>query len=500
MKTKYSFKIYLTLAFVSSCLLLANISSNVEIFFAAGELIAGLAGFYVLLGSYRTFGETFSFSRVLGASSLLVTAWGTSNTYLRSSFISKNWEDYLASMGLATEHVAWAQLAVLLYSTTLILLPHVSKALFGAKESATRPPELSKAMVRFAIAVSLLQLYAMMTGAYTYRGIFTDVQEVDPLITLLSTLAPAVVMICGMLLTGQHATKLLSLKNAILVFLFSIQGIWFFASGRREILYGIGILIFGMAVGSRYSDIKRKFRPVTVLLSFGFVALMWNLFYLIRVLSYTDTSIADSNIFNILARAIPMLLSGATVSIGSLSFAESLDLNMATRTFVLSYFADLVRHMPDYAPLMGQDLISNALNAIPRAIYGAKSDLMLSETLYSTHFGLPSTDNADSYFLSAFADFSWLGLIAYPLILYAIYSVIFTLARKARFDVLTIIIIAGFLRLGFSGGESSLTTYFVEARNLLFFFLLFSILGLFKSENPPAETPHETPDHLQLRA
>lgn len=139
----------------------------------------------------------------------------------------------------------------------------------------------------------------------------------------------------------------------------------------------------------------------------------------IRVLSYREPLLLKLNLFELVTYAWSEYISSDSQFLDRVQEKESY--NLSTRTFVLNYLAALIQAASNKQPLYGQDIFSNVLNALPRFVFSEKSSLLMNEPLYRYEYGLPNIDSANFLYFSAYGDFSWLGTLIYPLILFIVF-------------------------------------------------------------------------------
>lgn len=189
----------------------------------------------------------------------------------------------------------------------------------------------------------------------------------------------------------------------------------------------------------------------------------------IRVLSYREPLLLKSNLFDIVTYAWSEYISSDSQFLDRVQEKESY--NLSTRTFVLNYLAALIQAASNKQPLYGQDIFSNVLNALPRFIFSDKSSLLMNEPLYRYEYGLPNIDSAKSLYFSAYGDFSWLGTLIYPLILF----IVFYLAANffSNFPYFIVLTFSSLIQISLSGGKNDITSWIVTLINLIIFFLIF---------------------------
>jgi len=153
-------------------------------------------------------------------------------------------------------------------------------------------------------------------------------------------------------------------------------------------------------------------------------------------------------------------------------FEQGLSDNLSTRTFIFGFLLLVVHTLSNRQPLMGQDISSNFLLALPSDIFVDKSKVLVNEDLYNHVYNLAVPDIANSYLTSAFLDFSWLGLVIYPLAIYLIFNALIKLVLNNNSILINLFLLASLLRISFRSAEASTTSFFADIRQFLFVYLL----------------------------
>jgi oligosaccharide repeat unit polymerase len=122
--------------------------------------------------------------------------------------------------------------------------------------------------------------------------------------------------------------------------------------------------------------------------------------------------------------------------------------------------------------MLGKNLISGFIWALPGNIVD-KSSTKNQEELFFEYFPVNNTDIADSIYLYAYMDFSYIGLIIYPLILASFWLLSLWLTKTVFApSVSVLIIVSGWLPMfSLTIGESSITTWLTNFRNIIFLVL-----------------------------
>ncbi len=488
----------LTLAF---SLLLNDIN-----FFVVGEFLTGLVGLLAFIGIFVYLEIQFHFLNILFASTLIATGLGTFSTYINSQkVLGTDWLVYLGSIGISNYSVTSAQIVVNSYCLFIILFAHLStskhsnskkargiirlsymeKMLAQVRELPSKLNDCLKLLI-LSCLISLLQVCMLCTGLYTFHGLANDQGSINPVAELVSSASPLAVFSLGLL--SSKLTVLRSYTNKyVLFFAYSIsiiiQLIWFMGTGRRDLVYAVVLFVFGLRfsfIGKKFVLNRKSLGPLLVfILLLPVLYFGWKFFIFIRVLSYREPLLLKSNLFDIMSYAWSQYLVSDSQFIDQVQQHESR--NLATRTFVLNYLAQLIENKNNQPPLFGQDLLSNFFNSLPRFIYNDKSKLLINVPLYHYNYGLPNLDSPKSLYFSAYGDFSWLGTLIYPLILFLVFYLALRFILIAKSPYFTILAVSSLTQLCLSGGENSITSWLVTFRDLIILLIIFKTYSFFLS-------------------
>lgn len=124
--------------------------------------------------------------------------------------------------------------------------------------------------------------------------------------------------------------------------------------------------------------------------------------------------------------------------------------------------------------MFGENLFNSLIWSIPSSFVGNKAEFPIQENLLYQYFPIGSGDIADSPYLYAYTDFSYLGIIIYPIILSLLW-IISLLTIKVASPWTTLVIACMWLSFfTISIGEASIVGWFTNLRNV-FFVLPFGI-------------------------
>lgn len=462
-------------------------------FFVWGEIITGLVGLLIFVGMFVDLQAQFHFLKILAAATLIGTGMGTFNTYTSvSENLGTDWSIYTGTAGTSVSYVTVAQIVVNLYCLFLFLFGNLSTSKYShaTKKNLRQIINLTSnqnacfTLLKASFVVSILQLFVLSTGLYTFQGLTNEEGVINPFAALVVSAAPTAVFSLGLLSSKLNLSQT-KVNKYLLFLIYGIslitQLIWFLGGGRRELVYAAVVFLLGLRfsyVGSRFILNRKNLRSLLmVILVAPILYIGWKAFIFIRVLSYREPLLFSANLFEIIKFALIQYLSDDSKFLEVVQQHESK--NLSTRTFVLNYLAQLIENTTYKPPLLGQDLWSSFLNSIPRFVFNNKSSLLLNENLYNERYGLPITDNADSLYFSAYGDFSWLGTFIYPLILFLVFNLALRFLLFSKLPLFVNFGFAALTRLSLTGGEGNVTSWIVTFREILIFFIIFKLLHYF---------------------
>ncbi|MBW4509734.1 MAG: hypothetical protein KME64_24950 [Scytonematopsis contorta HA4267-MV1] len=487
-------------------LLILSLIVNISFIMALGECCAGLLGIIVLIDNFIYLREKFHFLNILAATTLISTGLGTFNTYIS---VSDNWEALISRVGLTSnDSIIIAQLFVVIYCCLLLFLSGYYRSLFSANKHTNftqrnniirklilklgnilNKTKTLSAMFFWSLIISIYQLYLLSTGKFGFlsQGLTSQDGTINFDVAIVFAFIPMTYLVMGCVTYNLQQLK--AIVNPILVIgsyalISIIQLQWLFIGAlRRELIYAVILFLFGLRLSlvNKFLSKKEIWRltVVGVIILFLMSAGIY-LTSLLRFLMNNIESLKNQSFIDILNFTIKSFLSFNSQDNINISqkFEEGLNDNLSTRTFVLSALALILEKMgaPPKA-LLGDEFLFNFLRSLPGFLYPEKYGIQTSETLYSQHFGIPDVDIADSFYLSAYIDFYWLGVIFYPLFFYLILNLFVKIIMQLKNNIfITVQATATLIQLCLLGGESPLISFFVGLRDLFTTMMLISII------------------------
>jgi hypothetical protein len=117
--------------------------------------------------------------------------------------------------------------------------------------------------------------------------------------------------------------------------------------------------------------------------------------------------------------------------------------------------------------ILGENILNSAIWAIPSTFISDKKRYPIQEGLFYKHFPIGTADTADSPYLYAYADFGYVGVFIYPVLLAGFWFAVLLLIRRPYISSLGVIVLgcAWISLFTLSIGESAMTTWFVTLRD-----------------------------------
>jgi hypothetical protein len=164
---------------------------------------------------------------------------------------------------------------------------------------------------------------------------------------------------------------------------------------------------------------------------------------------------------------------------GPMELLSMMGTDASTRTFMLGYFSDLLDASQNSTPLLGEVMLYNLKLTVPSLISSDKlgAGNYGEEELVNMHWGFAYIDEANSLLTAGAADFGFLGVLVYPLIIVLLMRALLEWIQAAAPTYLAAIIALSFI-YEFLQPEDLAIGYFIVARNALSVIALFYLLSL----------------------
>lgn len=457
-------------------------------------LLSGLSGVIVLLNSFT---DRCRFIAIIGASTLSGYGLGAFNTYLKSR---DTWADFESLYTVDT--IALAVIALNIFGIVSIFLStlksdNTSALLSSINQKIVREQyQIIKFTNYISISIAILQLLLIASGNAMGSGHFGDLGNASQFsdtteasagklyLQIAYPLASFNSSVLGIMLAFRLSNARKNVNNYILLVAMLSNFIWLFLSGRRGMLFGIIIMLLTCSSMLSRSHKKKLFSAISLkkILSISIVLLVvsagWDFFLYTRIFSYSYVNQGGGVIDFLQSASISYfeLLTAGSDSDMYVQFREYSSNNLSQRTFIFNSFTSILKVVNNSFPLFGRDFFSSFLYALPSNFLVDKSQLLGFESLYNSVYNFSFKDIANSYLTSSFVDFSWIGLIIYPLGFYFVFNNFILLLIKTRSVFFQLIGFSTLCQICLSATEATMTFPAVNLRNTLFLMVLFVLL------------------------
>ncbi|WP_271253146.1 hypothetical protein [Pseudanabaena sp. Chao 1811] len=455
---------------------------------ALSLFVSGICGIFLIVS---TFLVEIKILRILASSTLNGYAIGALNTYI---FANEYWQKSLSEYTL--EDIGNAVVALNIYCTVLIILSNISKLdtlVIKSLQFKIRSAHKSTYiyLTYLGLFISTIQIYLIVSGQAIFNAAssITKSTENNSNLTNFDIYLSVGYFLCNLapfligILMGWSSSKqnIYAVKNYPLYFMCFSCFLWLLIAGRRDILFGAISVFIGFIISNcNYkSIISRQFLSIKKVCVISLVILLvwfgFNFFAYLRFYSYTYYKTVDTTLISYLLDAFSSyldILTDPSKQEKLKIFNELVEQNLSTRTFVFGFLVTSVHVVTRIGALMGQDFISNLLVSSPSNFFIDKTTVIAGENLYNYFYNLSLPDIANSYITSAFLDFSWIGLLIYPLVIYLIYNFLTKITIDSNLILLYITLISSLLQNSLNGAESTTITFFVNCRQFLLFYLI----------------------------
>lgn len=216
----------------------------------------------------------------------------------------------------------------------------------------------------------------------------------------------------------------------------AIQFILLIPTGRRSILYCV--LLAFIAVRFWHKKQRWAFTKKALYTSIAMAAIVLGsiAFYYIRWASWSRRDPIST--VDRVSLAMALYESGNTSEVN-----DALRTNLQKRTFVIGYVSDLLNASFSKRWADGEGAWHALELATPSAFWENKDEFLYGEeTIANNTFGFNYNDEANSLYSAGIIDFGMWGMVAYPIIMAALYWLVaWCLKMWCRSDVATIVIL-----------------------------------------------------------
>ncbi len=400
--------------------------------------------------------------------------------FLRNQSLS----DTLRIIGRKSISVSDYSLAIVYVSLFALMLCILAQNRFVRKwemELTTRLNLISdvkmKYLVRLGSVFLLIEIYLIFSGVIGQRTLVVnnfDKGELPIWFTFFELMLNLHLIILGIQISRVLSANNRGIGPLHLFVLLSVIVLLFthFNQGRIQLMYSFLAIVFWSLFFFRTRlNLSRTFVFISILLPVILIGFLYSNF--IRSSEsgldvYRDSAVIVVDKSWTIFQKREMVNYEVERTIENLSFrtllanplARSISLNMSNKHF-----------------LFGKDLFHSAIWTIPRPLFPEKVNFSRQEELLYENFPIGEKDTVDSVYLSSYADFGWMGLFIYPVLIVLFYLFGLGMTFYARNVVYVLAFTATFLELFTIGvGESSTITWLVSLRALIAMWFFLSLV------------------------
>lgn len=479
--------------------LIASISESI--------LIADVASIWgtsiMIFCFYQAIGDSLEMTRFLrlGAITLCLVqnlAWLTASLIHHFS-LEASIEATIKSLmggGLKFSSYAIAVLYVCLFSSMISYFGS-KKALFTSEKIVCalilklKNIPLSK-ITLFIMVITAINILLVVSGVIAQRAIIVDGYsegERPFWIVLHESILPGQIMLLALLMyhIGNKKGSLFNWSVLIVSLIFMLY--IYFTKGRSPLVFALAAIGFWY-----YYFLERKPKILKLTIIFCVIYPILSQVLLFNNFIRGVNGIADWQSKSAI-EILPLAWDRFQSSSGLIKEEEaSTTENLGSRPLVATPLAQCLQYPGEKKTFTyGENLFNSFVWAIPGPLIGSKKDYLVQERLLYKHFKIGrdlEQDTADSLYLSSYTEFSWVGLIIYPWLLYLLWFAVITLCVKWKITGFILAInISIFFELFLLGiGEGAVGKWFVILRSFMFWMLLYklwasSYYGKFKTLN-----------------
>jgi hypothetical protein len=430
--------------------------------FVLGSLVGSLISLYVLVDIVLR-SAPVRFTTIYGMTLLLGYALGSFNTWLTMPRGGLTVAESFARNPVALTHaiaVCLATAALLFVVGELFERPIFGREFRLAFGNNTLP---------IAIFTTLSLAVAYAAGKIALGGLVVDDSgHIDPLTSLIMWWAIPAYAYTACAALNSTGTRRLFLWTMVL-----IQTVALVPLGRRQ--FGFALILAMIAVRLGKYRIRMPLYKMLLLGIAGasLIGVASMAFLYLRVAGYEIKGRGGQKI-TLQARfqELPRLVKEK-------SPAEIFDLlqsNVSGRTFMIAYFSDLLDASQRSAPLFGSDMLYNIESAIPSAISQYKFRGYSEEILVNLHWGFSYQDEANSLLTAGAADFGFLGVLCYPLLLLFMLRFALEWLQSGVPTSLAVIVALGFLFQSMLP-ETAVAGYLLQVRSAILVVIAYYFLS-----------------------
>ena len=162
---------------------------------------------------------------------------------------------------------------------------------------------------------------------------------------------------------------------------------------------------------------------------------------------------------------------------GPLELLQMLGTDASKRTFMIGFFSDLLDASQHSTPLLGKDILYNAQLTVPSVISGNKFGITPygEEILANMQWGFSYKDEANSLLTAGAADFGFVGVLLYPILLCFMLRILLEWVQFTVPTNLAVIVALAYVQQSLLT-EVSPVGYFLQIRSTILLLIILYVL------------------------
>ena len=430
--------------------------------FVVGALVGSAVGVYVLVDIvFRS--APLRLTTIYGMTILLGYNLGSLNTWLTMQRGSLTLAESFARDPVALGHAIAACMvtsAVLFVVGQLLERPIFGREFFLSFGSGTLP---------IVVFTTLLVMTAYARGKVGFMGVSVDeFGHIDPATELIMWwFFPAFAYsVCAALNTTGAARWMIGGLAAV-------QTVAMVPLGRRPLAFAVVLAMIATRLG-RYRLRLPMYKKLLIGIAGAVLVVTASVGFLyLRVAGYEMAGKETISLRTRLDTAYELLHKRSP-----LELFQMLRTDAAKRTFTIGFFSDLLNASQHSTPLLGKDMLYNLQLTVPSVISRDKFGIVPygEEILANMHWGFSYKDEANSLLTAGAADFGFLGVLLYPLLLCFMLRIALEWVQIAVPTHLAVIVALAYVNQALLT-EVSPIGYFLQIRSTIIVVLIVYVLA-----------------------
>lgn len=363
---------------------------------------------------------------------------------------------------------------ILLLTALLLLCGQIDPCRLSPRSPIPRQQHLLIAIM--AMAMLAISAVLVITGRMGFQadiqisnGLGSETSGIGLLVVTWTPPVGALALYCARSAEGRLRLLLWLCSACILVVTVT--------QGRRAFAYEIICYVFAFVAGGAIKQVPlRRFLLLSVAIAPVVVAQFY-FFYTMRLVNWEANE--PLKLQELVTRTISKVATENPVEV-----SDDLKENVAERSFMIDYLAELFAATRNHPPIGGRLLVNGIASAVPSALWPEKPAYVYGadENLVHPELGMPIWDGPNTLLSAGISDFGVPGLFLYPIAALLLFSWILRVARRGEpliycalfFSILNILLN---IEAGLAGYTANLRESLLQA-GVFFLLIKFSTLFL----------------------